>query len=105
MNLEYVNEIAQGRVWSGEMAKKIGLVDVLGGLEDAVNIASNMIDSKDYTIISYPKQKNSIEQLTNLIEIKSNNINYLNLNYETIFYDLKNKDKIQTRMPYNIFIN
>ncbi|MAZ01424.1 MAG: signal peptide peptidase SppA [Flavobacteriales bacterium] len=103
LDLVYVDEIAQGRVWSGEMAKKIGLIDVLGGLEEAINIASNMADLKEYKIISYPKKKNSIEQIVNLIETKQNDIKYLN--YEKVFYDLQKKDKIQARLPYNIFIN
>ena len=103
LDLNYVDEIAQGRVWSGEMAKEIGLVDVLGGLEKAINIASNMADLEEYKIISYPKKKNSIEQIVNLIETKQNKIKYLD--YEKIFYDLQKKDKIQARLPYNIFIN
>ena len=85
------------------MAKEIGLVDVLGGLEKAINIASNMADLEEYKIISYPKKKNSIEQIVNLIETKQNKIKYLD--YEKIFYDLQKKDKIQARLPYNIFIN
>ena len=103
LDLVYVDEIAQGRVWSGEMAKKIGLIDVLGGLEKAINIASNMADLEEYKIISYPKEKNSIEKIVNLIETKQNNIKYLN--YEKVFYDLQKKDKIQARIPYNVFIN
>ena len=103
LDLNYVDEIAQGRVWSGEMAKEIGLIDVLGGLEKAINIASNMADLEEYKIISYPKKKNSIEQIVNLIETKQNKIKYLD--YEKIFYDLQKKDKIQARLPYNIFIN
>jgi len=103
LDLVYVDEIAQGRVWSGEMAKKIGLIDVLGGLEKAINIASNMADLEEYKIISYPKGKNSIEKIVNLIETKQNNIKYLN--YEKVFYDLQKKDKIQARLPYNVFIN
>jgi len=41
MSKEAVNEIAQGRVWTGEDALELGLVDVLGGLEDAIAIAAN----------------------------------------------------------------
>ena len=40
MTKEAVNEIAQGRVWTGEDALKLGLIDVLGGLEDAIAIAA-----------------------------------------------------------------
>ena len=36
MSVQEIEEIAEGRVWTGEMAKKIGLVDELGGLQDAV---------------------------------------------------------------------
>jgi protease-4 len=51
-----VNEIAQGRVWSGAEAKKVGLIDELGGLEQAVQAAateSNLGD--DWQLIEYPK--------------------------------------------------
>ncbi len=100
-----VNKIAQGRVWSGKMAKEIGLIDVLGGLETAINIASEISNIDNYEITSYPKQQNTLAQLTTLIESKNINKEYLNFNYENIIHEINKIDKIQARMPYNFFIN
>lgn len=63
MTVDEVNEIAQGRVWTGTRAQKNGLVDVLGDLETAKEIAANMAGLSDYRIVEYPKVKNPFEQL------------------------------------------
>ncbi len=47
---EAVGEIAQGRVWSGQMALKLGLVDELGGLQDAVKAAAKLANVTDYSV-------------------------------------------------------
>lgn len=54
---EYVDSIGGGHVYSGRDALKLGLVDVLGGLEDAIEIAKNManIEGEDYRIVEYPE--------------------------------------------------
>lgn len=53
-----VNEIAQGRVWSGRTAKKLGLVDQLGGVETAIARAAELADlGDDWRIEEYPKSK------------------------------------------------
>lgn len=54
MTKEAVHEIAQGRVWTGMKGKEIGLVDVIGGLDDAVAIASSKAGLEDYKIVEYP---------------------------------------------------
>lgn len=58
-----LHAIAQGRVWTGEDAQKIGLVDVLGGLEDAIQIAARKAGVDKYNIVEYPTIKNPIEEL------------------------------------------
>lgn len=58
-----VDAIAQGRVWSGSDAIPIGLVDKIGNLQDAINLAAKMSKSKDYRVTEYPQVKNSVEQL------------------------------------------
>lgn len=60
-----LDAIAQGRVWTGEDAQKIGLVDVLGGLEDAVKIAATKAGVEKFNIVEYPVEKNPIEELLN----------------------------------------
>jgi protease-4 len=59
-----LNQIAQGRVWSGHNAKKIGLVDSIGGLEDAIAYAAKEAKlEKDWQIEEYPEQKSFEEEV------------------------------------------
>ncbi|MBC7642191.1 MAG: signal peptide peptidase SppA [Flavobacterium sp.] len=55
MTPENVDAIAQGRVWSGTDAKKIGLVDELGSMNDAIKYAASLTKIKKYSIINYPE--------------------------------------------------
>jgi protease-4 len=59
----YIDSIAQGRVWTGERGLKIGLVDSLGSLNDAIKYAAKLIKSKDYRISEYPEKKSIFDQL------------------------------------------
>ncbi len=63
MPVEEVNEIAQGRVWTGTKAKEIGLVDELGGLEKALEVAAEEAGLNDYRITEYPRVKDPLQQL------------------------------------------
>jgi len=63
MKASNVDSIGQGRVWSGIDAKKIGLVDVLGGLDDAIGIAARMAKVGTYRIISLPEQKDLFQRI------------------------------------------
>ncbi|TKG92473.1 signal peptide peptidase SppA [Puteibacter caeruleilacunae] len=63
LTVEKVDEIGQGRVWSGENASTIGLVDVFGGLDKAIEIAKDKAGLERYRIVSLPKQKDPIEEL------------------------------------------
>ncbi len=61
-----IDEIAQGRVWTGKQAKEIGLVDELGGLDTALSIAKEkggIADGDKYNIIVLPEQKTFFEQI------------------------------------------
>ncbi len=63
MNVEQLRKVASGRVWTGTQAKEKGLVDVLGGFDDAVNIAAKKAGiENDYKLKFYPKQKNFFAQ-------------------------------------------
>ncbi|UEG52332.1 signal peptide peptidase SppA [Mucilaginibacter daejeonensis] len=53
----YINSIGQGRVWTGEQAIKIGLVDRLGSINDAIASAAKKAKLKDYKVVGYPEQK------------------------------------------------
>lgn len=55
MTFEQVDAIAQGRVWAGTDAKKLGLVDEIGGLDAALQYASNLVKIKEYKTVEFPK--------------------------------------------------
>lgn len=61
MSVEQVDEHAQGRVWVGADAHENGLVDELGGLDRALQIAAEKAEIKDYKLETYPKQKSFFE--------------------------------------------
>lgn len=62
MNRDQVHEIAQGRVWTGSKAKEIGLIDALGDLESAVEVAANMSDLEEFRLVEYPKPKEALQE-------------------------------------------
>ena len=63
MSKEAVNEIAQGRVWTGEDALELGLVDVFGGLEDAIAIAANKAGLDYYQLIELPVERSPFKDI------------------------------------------
>jgi protease-4 len=67
-----IKKVASGRVWSGIQAKNNKLVDVLGGFNDAVEIAAKKAGvSDDYKIRFYPKRKNFFEKYFDNLEESS----------------------------------
>ncbi len=68
MSIDDVRDIAQGRVWSGTDAVKIGLVDEIGDLTDAIDIAASSADIENYDVVEYPRiEKSPIESIMNLV--------------------------------------
>ncbi|QEC53707.1 protease-4 [Anseongella ginsenosidimutans] len=65
MTLPEVDSVARGRVWSGIGAVEAGLVDTLGGIRDALEIAAGMAGTENYRVIEYPSQKGPLEELLN----------------------------------------
>jgi protease-4 len=105
MSKEAVDAIGQGRVWTGRDALELGLVDVLGGLEDAIEIAANMADLEEYRISNLPKQKDPMEELIKELsgQARASIIeDELGASYQ-YYKELKNileMDQLQARMPY-----
>ena len=58
-----VESIAQGRVWSGKQAMNVGLVDHLGGLQDAIIAAAKAANIENYNIVNYPKFEEDLESV------------------------------------------
>ena len=61
MRYEEVHAVAKGRIWSGEKALQLGLVDKIGGLEDALASASKLAEIEDYKVIRYFKEMDPFE--------------------------------------------
>lgn len=60
-SIDYIDSIAQGRVWTGADAIKVGLVDRIGGLNDALASAAKMAKVKGFSIKAYPETRSFIE--------------------------------------------
>lgn len=115
MTKDQVHAIAQGRVWTGKMAKDVGLVDELGGLEDAIKLAAAEADLKNYSIRELPKFKDPITQIVMKFNGESSIESQLNSwaemsgfePYITHLNDLNrwgSKYSVQAIMPYQIKI-
>ena len=63
MSPEKVDSIGQGRVWTGNQAVSIGLVDRLGSLDDAIQAAARKAGLEDYRIVNYPSLKDPLQEL------------------------------------------
>jgi len=63
MSVAKVDSIGQGRVWTGVDAKRLGLVDDLGGLEAAINKAAELANLSDYKRVELPEQKDLFQQI------------------------------------------
>ena len=110
MNVERVDEIAQGRVWTGAEALEIGLVDQIGTIQDAITWAALSIDGVsdlgEVTIEEYPKPLTSIEVLLESLGMGEQSI-FAGTPFENIisaFSNMSRKDygKVFARMPYEI---
>jgi protease-4 len=110
MKVADVDSIGQGRVWSGYDAKGLGLVDVLGGMEDAIEIAAKMAKLDNYRVAEYPEQKEPFKAFMEELSGEGEDImlkKSLGENYR--FYktldDMRKMEGIQARMPFDIYID
>ncbi|MFM7720799.1 MAG: signal peptide peptidase SppA [Sediminibacterium sp.] len=105
-SMEYVDSIAQGRVWLGSDAIKVGLVDRIGTLNDALASAAKMAKLKGYSIKQYPESKSFIEDLIedykDYVKVKSIE-SEIGASQWQIFQNLKTVQQMvgapQARMP------
>lgn len=107
-----INQIAQGRVWTGKQALEIGLVDKLGGIYMALDEAAILANITDYEIKEYPKRKDFWEEINGLSRktIASSLIkDYFGDEYKLIktvkgIKELNEQDFIQARLPYDFSV-
>ena len=108
MSITAVNEIGQGRVWTGYDAKSIGLIDTYGGLEKAIEIAALLAKTEDYRIISLPKKKDPFSQLALKIGGETSMFNIvveklgITTNLIKPIETLLQEDPIQAKVPFII---
>ena len=108
---DYVDGIAKGRVWSGTDALELGLIDEIGGLEDAIAyIAEKAELGEDYRIREYPVRKPFIEQLIEEITGKTKariidaELGELKTYYEQI-QTMQQMQGVQARLPFFFSMN
>ncbi|MDO5522567.1 MAG: signal peptide peptidase SppA [Bacteroidia bacterium] len=102
---------AEGRVWTGNQAKEIGLVDELGGVREAIEIAAELANlGENYAVFEYPRMKSPFEEIfnRNKEELAAKTLkNYLGESYDMfmLLKNIKDQDYIQARLPYDLNIN
>lgn len=106
--VEYVDSIARGRVWTGIDAKKLGLVDELGGMDKALDIAAELAEIDSYSILAYPKEKDFATQLMEILGEEQSLTDVLSKKtdvekYYEMLEQINNMEPLQARLPY--FIN
>lgn len=107
MTTENVDSIGQGRVWTGKQALKLGLVDRIGSLDDAVKKAADLakLDDGDYSRSSYPLPMGFMEQMMQKDEpdyMEQKLRETLGVYYEplNVIRSAGNNSVLQARMPY-----
>jgi protease-4 len=112
MSFSAVDSIAQGRVWSGVDALKVGLIDELGNLDDAIAYAAELVEITDYKVRNYPDYRVDFEErIGNFPFMKSKQkllIEEFGMENYKILETLKyfsNMKGIQARLPYVLEIH
>lgn len=107
--LEELCKIAEGRVWTGSMAKELKLVDELGGLDTAIQLAAELGKVKDYKLKSYPAKQDFLTELLN-----TRTDRYIHGQLQETFGEyyqgfewlrhVEQSDRLQARLPFNMRI-
>ena len=106
-----VDEIGQGRVWTGERAKELGLVDELGGIDKAISIAVEKAGVEKYTLLTYPEGESMLSKLMNNNPTKYVRSSLLKSKFGDLYYqyefvnNFSINDMLQMRMPYELDIH
>ncbi len=115
MSYDEVHKIAQGRIWSGEDALKIGLVDRLGGLDEAIALAkekAKIAAGEKVTIKYYPRQKTVFETIMEMSgeEIAMTMLRtvspelFAKMEKEARFVEMLGREPYSLYMPVNVVV-
>lgn len=104
MSVDQIHAYAQGRVWSGEDARKLNLVDSLGTMSDAIGMAAEMANLTDYELVEYPKKRNLWEQLEDFPSVGYEKLfgNDVFSKEKFIFEKIQCLERVQAIIPYTI---
>lgn len=107
MPIDSILKVAEGRIWTGTTAKQLGLVDELGGLDKAIEYASQLagLTADQYSTKEYPKKKEFYEILMEEYGIEAVNqfgkaLIGENYTHYSVINNIKNIDPVQARVPY-----
>ncbi|MDR0687623.1 MAG: signal peptide peptidase SppA [Prevotellaceae bacterium] len=109
MPAQEVDNIGEGRVWSGVDAKRLNLIDELGGLNEAIGKAVLLANLDDYTVIELPRRKDTFAFLLESFGLvaaklaKKSTGNILE-DYEPLANLLRMHGKVQARLPYDVSV-
>ncbi len=110
LSIAEVDSIGQGRIWSGVDALGLGLVDELGGLDDAIDFAAAEAGLEEYRIVELPKQKDFLDEFLSEMSAQSSVSEQIKLELGVFapLYDayiqLKDVQGVQARLPYFIYV-
>jgi protease IV len=110
MSLASVDSIGQGRVWSGTSAMKIGLVDEMGGLRDAIHGAAKLAGIESYSIRELPVLEDPYTRILSQLggevrmSILKNELGE-SVKYYNLLQEVKDMSGVQARLPYFIDIH
>lgn len=104
---EEVDDIARGRIWSGIDARRIGLIDLYGGMQKAVDLAAEMAELDQYRTVGLPRLKDPFQQFVEGFsgDIRSKVLRQTLGNESRYYMNLKEAagmEGIQARIPYKI---
>ncbi len=110
MDLQKVDSVGQGRVWSGYDALRIGLADEKGGIHEAILTAASMSGTESYRIVEYPVIKSQLDRIMEQLgessvaaAYLSNPLRLLQSAYSGLKSETGNRNL--ARLPYNIYFN
>ncbi len=109
MSQQDIEKIAEGRVWTGRAALELGLVDELGGLARATEVAVERTGVEHYTVLNYPEKENILSSIMGVTPER-----YINSKAEQVFgpyyngvqllRQVEQMDQIQARIPFDLNI-
>ena len=112
MTVAQVDSIGQGRVWSGEQALKIGLVDKIGGLDDAIKEAARLAKTKTYSTQNFPEYEKDMNDIFNNFPFAKSKESFIKEELGEETYRLMEQLKkvqarkgVQAMMPFEITIH